>query len=145
MRQSPSTAQNLAQLLLTHEAGGDQDLETLAAATERACDTLRLHLARLMGLDGFTLLLIRALTFARTEFPWLEGIRAEKDGSLKGLHAVAGEREPAEAAAGFASVLSHFLGLLVVFIGEDLTLRLLQGAWPDIDLVGKNQGLEETK
>ena len=47
--------QNLAHLLLTHELGGSRDIDSLTVAMERACDTLRRHLTKLMGVDGFTL------------------------------------------------------------------------------------------
>lgn len=144
MRQASSAMQNLAHLLLRHEWNDSPDAATLSDAMERACDKLRRHLVKLMGPDGFTLLLVRSLTFAKTDFPWLTGIQVERDGSLKGLRAVVEEREPAETAAGFVAVLSHYLGLLVEFIGEALTLRLIQGIWPDVDLGGKDLGLEET-
>ncbi len=144
MRQADSALQNLAPLLLAHEAGGDGEPELLADAMERACERLRLHLGKLMGMDGFTLLLVRALTLARADFPWMAEIQAERDGSLKNLRAACAGREPTEAAAGFAAVLAHFFGLLVAFIGEDLAWRLIQGAWPDIDLGGKDLGREET-
>ena len=141
MRQPNAALKPLAQLLLTHEAEAERPSDAL----ERVCATLRLHLAKLMGLDGFTLLIVRALTFARADFPWLAGIQTESDGSLKGVHAAA-QQAPADALAGFTAVLSHFFGLLMALIGETLTLRLLQGIWPEIDLGGNDLdlGREET-
>ena len=35
---------------------------------------------------------------------------------------------------GGAAVVAHLLGLLVTFIGEPLTLRLVADAWPDADV-----------
>ena len=130
-RQTNPALQNLAQLLLTQEAGVDSSTEAMA----RVCDKLRLHLAKLMGLDGFTLLLVRSLTFARGDFPWLETIQAERDGSLNGLRPSVQTQEPAELMAGFAAVLAYFFGLLLAFIGGDLTLRLIRGIWPDNDIL----------
>jgi hypothetical protein len=135
--------QNLAHLLLTHTTGGSSDIDSLADAMERASNTLRLHLGKLMGIDGFSLLLVRSLTFARADFPWLKDIQAGKDGSLKGLDTTVRGQEPVEVLAGFTAVISHFLRLLVAFIGEDLTMRLIQGAWPEVDLGGKDLGTEE--
>ena len=35
------------------------------------------------------------------------------------------------------SIITYLLGLLVTFIGEPLTLRLVRDAWPDADLTAK--------
>jgi hypothetical protein len=144
MRPVNSTAKNLAWLLLTHETGEHRASIALADAMERVCDKLRLHLVKLMGLDGFTLLLVRALTFAQSDFPWLEEVQTQQDGSLRGLNTSIETQEPAEAVAGLTNLLSHFIGLLMNFIGEGLTRHLLQGAWPEIDLIGKDTGSKET-
>jgi hypothetical protein len=96
MRQVNPTMQNLAYLLLTHTAGGDPDINSPADAMEQTTNTLRLHLGKLMGVDGFSLLLVRALTFARVDYPWLEDIQVERDGSLKGLHTAVKEQEATE-------------------------------------------------
>jgi hypothetical protein len=146
MRQADPTVQTLARRLLAHEAieadeaGESRDAEPradaaqVAEAAEAAFEKLRLHLSTFLGPDGFQTLLERALTLARAEFPWLGVVQAGDDGSLKGLLlAAAHGRDPAEAADGFTAVLAQFLGLLVDFIGEDLTLRLLRGVWPALD------------
>jgi hypothetical protein len=134
MRQADPAVRNLARRLLAHEAGsGGQGLEALADAAERACEKLRLHLSKILGQAGFQALLARALTLATAEFSWLTQGRAERDGSLTGLRAAAEGRNPAEATAGFAAVLGHILGLLVVFIGDDLTGRLVRQVWPEAE------------
>jgi len=138
------TVQNLARRLLAHEAGdGGQDLEALADAAERACEKLRLHLSKIIGQAGFQALLARALTLTAAEFSWLTESRVERDGSLKGLRAAAEGRELAEATAGFVAVLGHILGLLVVFIGDDLTGRLARQVWPEAHRGGGNPGSAE--
>ncbi|HVK09314.1 MAG TPA: hypothetical protein VM597_11100, partial [Gemmataceae bacterium] len=37
---------------------------------------------------------------------------------------------------GGVEVVAHLLGLLVTFIGEPLTLRLVRDAWPDVSAAG---------
>lgn len=151
MRQADPTdpaVQNLARRLLAHEAGNggqeDQgDVGALADAAERAGDRLRLHLAKIIGPAGFQALLARALILAKAEFSWLAEVRVERDGALSGLRAAAEGRERAEVTAGFAAVLAHILGLLVVFIGEDLTRRLVRQVWPEADLGEPESGSEE--
>lgn len=144
MRQANPTVLRVARHLLQHEVGGSQDAASFADATVRAYDKLRVHLTKLMGTDGFTLLLVRSLTFARADFPWVESITVERDGSLTGVSSAVGEISEREAETGFTGLLVHFIGLLIAFIGEDMTLRLIQGAWPEVDLGGRDLGMEET-
>lgn len=147
MRQANPTVQHLAGRLLAHEAGGSgRDLGALAGAAERAGDRLRLHLSKIIGSAGFQALLARALALAKAEFSWLAPVQVEGDRPLTGLRVAAAEQDLVEATAGFAAVLGHLLGLLIVFIGEDLTGRLVRQVWPEADLVAPNPGLEdETK
>lgn len=135
---------NQAQRVLRHELEESGDLDTLCQAMERTNEKLRLHLAKLMGRDGFTLLFVRAHLFAQAEFPWLKRIQVDKEGTLKGLPLAVDQQDIAEVRTGFIAILSHLYSLLVSFIGEPLTLRLLQGIWPEIDLGGSNLGQGES-
>jgi hypothetical protein len=42
--------------------------------------------------------------------------------------------EPSQADEGFVGVLGALVGLLVSFIGEDLTFRLLRDVWRDVPM-----------
>jgi hypothetical protein len=84
--------------------------------------------------EGFQVLLARALALARSEVPWLRAVQVNEDGSLAGLEAVRAQTDPAEFLEGGVVLLSRLLGLLVAFIGENLTLRLLREAWPNVPL-----------
>lgn len=92
----------------------------------RVLERLRIALARFAGPDGFTSLLRRALTLARIDHPALQQVSVKADGSLAGL-----EQLPGDAAI---AIIAQLLGLLVTFIGESLTLRLVRDAWPDAPL-----------
>lgn len=136
---------DLARRLLAREAGTESPgTLALAGAAERAFDKLRLHLSRLLGTDGFRVLLARAVTLARAEYSWLESARVRDDGSLEGL-AEAAVTDTAEAREGITAVPAQFLGLLETFIGRDLTLRLLHGVWPEADLPRDAGGEEPTR
>jgi len=149
----PPNSAILARLLLAHEAGERRDAEALANAAEQVFDKLRLLLSKLLGPDGFRVLLRRAVTLARSAFPWLEDVPAQSDGFFKGLAAARadGSIADAEALEGMTAVLAYFLGLLDAFIGPDLTLRLLRGVWPQVgvevdpalDLSGDGSDAEE--
>jgi hypothetical protein len=53
---------------------------------------------------------------------------------LEGLDELESEADPEEIAEGSVILLSQLLGLLVAFIGEDLTLRLVREIWPKVPL-----------
>ena len=99
----------------------------------RVCEKLRVSLTRFAGPDGFASLLRRSLVLARADAPSLEAVTIKPDGSLEGLEAVASDTRSGgpEAVVG---IIAHLLGLLVTFIGEPLTLRLVREAWPDTSL-----------
>ena len=81
------------------------------------------------------MLLARALAVATTRFPYLSAVRVGADGSLAGLRVAAGAHSQA-ASEGAVAIMANLLGLLITFIGEDLTLRLLSTAWPGLDSDG---------
>ena len=88
-------------------------------------ETLGPHFGALMGTAGFRALLSRSLMLANAEVTWLRDLRVREDGSFEGLDELEAQAKPEEIAAGGIVLLARLLGLLVTFIGEDLTLRLL--------------------
>jgi len=90
----------------------------------RVCDKLRRPLTTLAGAAGFRSLLARALTLAKQESPALGAWEVKPDGSLQGLNG--------EAARSGAVLIAHLIGLMITFIGEYLTLRLLHDVWLDL-------------
>jgi hypothetical protein len=65
----------------------------------------------------------------------LQRVKVDVDGSLKGLEPVVADASNGGGDAALA-VIAHLLGLLVTFVGEPLTLRLVRNAWPDASLDG---------
>jgi len=133
--------QALARLLLADEAGG---AGVSADAAERAFEKLRLHLSKVLGPEGFRVLVRRAVTLAQAEFPWLRIVEVRSDGSLTGLSAAAAaartDGSVAEADGGIVATLAHFLGLLEAFLGPDLTRRLVHSVWPEADALSPDAG-----
>ena len=121
-------AQRLLALEATSQSAADSQHEAL-----RVFEKLRSSLARFAGPNGFTALLRRALTLARKEHPALQSVEVNADGSLEGL-----DRAMADAGNGgneaALTITAHLLGLLFIFVGESLTLRLVRDAWPDESL-----------
>lgn len=122
---------SLVRRLLAFEAARADAPDARVDVAVRVIDDLRLRLVRLAGVDGFRSLLSRALTLAKAEVPSLHTVHIRADGSLEGCDAIEQGHEPgAEEQAGTVLV-THLLELLVLFIGEPLTLRLLHDKWPN--------------
>lgn len=118
--------QALAQRLLILEGPPQGAADGSADGAVRVFERLRVALARFAGADGFTSLVRRALALARSDDPALLQVSVRANGSLEGLEQVAGD--------AVIAIVAQFLGLLVTFIGEPLTLRLVRDAWPDASL-----------
>jgi hypothetical protein len=117
--------------MLAIEAGRKSSDKAHEAA--RVCEKLKKSLTRFAGADGWASLLRRSLTLARADFPSLSHITISPDGSLEGLEMLATQDAKNGAEAG-AAIIAQLLGLLVSFIGEPLTLRLVRESWPDASL-----------
>lgn len=116
----------LAHRLLALEGRPQSATDEPADEAVRVFGRLRIALARFAGPDGFISLLRRALALARVNDPALQQVSVNADGSLAGLEQLSGEAAIA--------IITQLLGLLVTFVGESLTLRLVRDAWPDASL-----------
>jgi len=132
---------DLAHRLLTYEAGAGETSEPTESPTLRVYEKLRQGLGEFAGVAGFQSLASRALVLARMEAPTLSAARISADGALQGLGQGLDQFEcqidndkdqSAEYAAGEGGIIliSRLLGLLLIFLGEALTLRLLRVTWP---------------
>jgi hypothetical protein len=133
----PPEMRDLAQCLLTYEAIAGRTSEPTEAVTLRVYEKLRQSLCLFAGSAGFHSLASRALALARPEAPSLRAARILADGSLEDLEwskpQINIDKDRAgEDQAGDEGVIliARLLGLLLTFLGEALTLRLLQNAWP---------------
>jgi len=123
---------SIARQLLASESPGITSAEADSPARFRATDKLRPHLSMLMGGAGFQALLARALALAAVEAPWLAAVLVVADGELEGLAVAQARLDAAEFSEGEAALLAQLLGLLVAFIGQALTLRLIIQIWPQL-------------
>jgi hypothetical protein len=123
---------NFAKRLITYETLGNKSGQTKTPAALHVCQKLGPQLATLMGDGGFRALLSRALALAKAEIPWLRAVHVKADGTLEGLEAVHARLGPAEFFEGGVVLVAQLLGLLVAFIGPNLTSRLVGEIWPQI-------------
>jgi CheY-like chemotaxis protein len=121
--ENPAT-RNLAKQLLAFEGVETTSATSNVHAVSRVCDKLRRPLATLAGAAGFRSLLERALAVAKQQCPTLDAWKVEPDGSLLGL-------DSEERQSGTV-LIAQLIGLMITFIGESLTLRLLHDAWPNL-------------
>ncbi|MGH7057561.1 MAG: hypothetical protein ACREFZ_06695 [Acetobacteraceae bacterium] len=85
----------------------------------------------------------RALALASGEVRWLKAIHVNAEGSLDGLGDVRAQLPPGDFAQGEEILVAQLIGLLVNFIGEALTRRLIADAWPEIPVGDLNSEMEK--
>jgi hypothetical protein len=127
----PPVSRHLARRLLTYEAAAGNTSDPTESAAFRVCEKLRRPLCSLAGVAGFRSLLSRALALARAEAPSLSTVQVGADGSLKGLDELGPQKDEDMSKDGGAILIAQLLGLLLTFIGEGITLRLVQDVWPE--------------
>jgi hypothetical protein len=130
-------SRHLAQRLLAYEAVAGENSERAESAAFRVCAKLRRPLITLAGVAGFRSLLSRALTLARAEVSSLSAVQVAADGSLEGLGELESQTDKEQARDGGAILIAQLIGLLLTFIGEGLTLRLVQDVWPEVVFDGR--------
>ena len=95
-------------------------------------DKLRAPMTNLMGGTGFSALISRSLTLATADIPALRGVQLKPDGVWEGLEAIDAQLGTDGFLEARVVVLAQLLGLLVAFVGEALTLRLMAEIWPNL-------------
>jgi hypothetical protein len=132
----------LATWILTKEIGAAADTADVAQAAERVCFTLVNRLSRMVGPAGSRTLLARALHLSRANHPFLEHVRAGTlpEPCLGGLEMQTADVEAHQMRNAVLTILGTLLDLLVGFIGEDLTRRLVRELWPDLPLKSGRPG-----
>jgi len=124
----------LASRLLRYEVGGQQGAGPLAAATERVFARLRRRLVVVVGTAGYAALAERSLQLAQERVPALgdAALTVGADGTLTGGCEFAMAVDAPAATDGLTAIVASLIGLLITFIGEDLTDGLVQQAWPEL-------------
>ncbi len=125
-----------ARQLSEFELAGAKSADVADHAAFRVCERLQAPLTKLLGLGGVRALLSRALSLAAADHTWLAKLFIKDDSSLEGFAALKAELRSTAILEGGVTVVAHLLGLLVTFIGPDLTLAVLKEAWPKADCDG---------
>ena len=134
MTRATPKMRDFAEHLITHEARRNKPSTTKPPSTFVVIEKLRPHLANLMGNAGFRALLSRSLALANAEVPWLRAVQLNADNSLEGLDNLEAQVGADNFFEGRVVLLAQLLGLLTAFIGENLTLRMVVEAWPNLPI-----------
>ena len=136
MNQPTPQMRDIAERLLDGETSEINSVGTAILPAAPVCEKLRAPLAALMGRSGFRTLLSRALARAGQKVPSLRAVRIDAEGALERSNEAAAPLGTAKDKDVEASValVAQLLELLVAFIGENLTLRLLRDIWPNLPL-----------
>ena len=121
----PPQTRELAQRLVAYESGAGKTSEPAEFAAFHVCETLRQPLITLAGVAGYRSLLSRALALARAEAPSLSAVQVAADGSLQGLDELEPQIDADQAREAGVILIAQLIGLLLFFMGEGATLRLV--------------------
>jgi hypothetical protein len=136
------TTRDLARRLLVCEANAGKNSERTGSATMRVYEKLRGNLSLLVGVAGFQALASRALTLASSQVPGLTAVQVAADGKLQGMSEQVPPMKADEDRIDEEGVIliSSLLGLLLMFLGEALTMNLARNVWPDAAFDDGNSG-----
>ncbi|MBC7983548.1 MAG: hypothetical protein H7Y02_06815 [Candidatus Obscuribacterales bacterium] len=132
-----------AERLLAFESERPKSFGHVAPIAVLISEKLRPQLASLMGNGGFRAMVSRAVSLAQVEAPALRSVRVTAETSLEGWEEIAAQATANETFNSSVELLAQLLGLLVVFIGENLTLRLVGELWPTVSLNDLHFGKED--
>lgn len=150
MNRATPLIRDFAERLIAYETRGYKSSGTPPPrAAFPVFEKLRPHLVTLMGSTGVYSLLLRVLTVSREEQDSLHAVQVKADGSLEGSDELEVQADPEALAEGSVVLVAQLLGLLVAFIGENLTLRLVREVWPKLSFndfdFGKGEKNEKAK
>ena len=108
------------------------DANGLAATAVASYEDLASHVARLIGGAGVNAILARSVHLMQKEFPWLS-VRPTDNAHVpvQQLRTSLEGQDPAVIALAAEALVVNFADLLVALIGEHLTMRVFEEAWPD--------------
>jgi hypothetical protein len=124
MNNIPPAIYDMAKRLIAFEALHANPSDQKVNATALVFDKLRVDLTKLAGPAGYVSLLSRALAMTRAQSPAFKAVEVRDDGTLEGLDKLSHNDG--------MLLVAQFLSLLVTFIGENLTLRVVRDIWPEV-------------
>jgi hypothetical protein len=128
----PLVTRDWARQLLDYETAVGATSMPVESAGACVYEKLRRSLCELAGVAGFHSLASRALMLATSNTPSLSAVQIAADGSLQGLNDAEPPADNHHVREGDVVLIAQLLKLLLIFIGQSLTLSLVRDVWPDI-------------
>jgi len=125
---------DIAARLIACETSANPSSETTHPAATCVLEKLQPQLATMMGKAGFRAVLSRSLALATAKDHSLAALDLKADGSLEGWERLEGQEGAEKVIESSVLLVTQLLGLLVAFIGDNLTLRLVRNVWPKLAL-----------
>lgn len=132
MSHATPTLRRFAGNLVGYEAQANPPSPTGIATALPVIEKLQPLLATFMGRAGVHALLCRALVLSRAEVPLLCDVEITANGRLTSISVPPTKLEPTAMGEASEVMLANLIGLLVAFIGQVVTLRLIHEIWPDV-------------
>ena len=132
MTRTRETLRRIVRRELRPKAAAAADAKAVAAATMETYEQLARQLARLIGKAGVSAIHARSVHLTQKEFPWLAAAPPAESSQLpiQHLRTTLERQQPAVILVSAETLVVNFIDLLETLIGEHLTTRLLQEAWP---------------
>ncbi|MBC8039727.1 MAG: hypothetical protein H7Y06_04225 [Opitutaceae bacterium] len=132
MKDAPQPLRDLAIRLVACESKGGAATASRIPVLFPISEKFRVSLVVLLGSEGFSALMRRALALAIGDVAWLRIIRVAENGTLVEIEDPPSGLTPAEGLKGSLALVTRLLELLEIFIGERMTQRLVAEIWPRI-------------
>jgi hypothetical protein len=135
---------NLARRLLESQTTGTSEVPSVAEA-ERVLVAIADDLKPLVGLGGYHLLLVRALKRAQLRHPALARVEVRRDAEkmVHGLDAAACAVGAEEFVDAVQALIAELIGLIARFLGADLAIRLIRGAFSELYQEERNESVRK--
>jgi hypothetical protein len=126
-----SAMRQLALRAVAQRAGAGAETPAVADAAQHAYDELVRVSTPLIGTVAVDALTGRALYLVQQHYPWLAAREPrEWSGPFAQVVFCLGQQAPPVATEAAGAILGTITELLATFVGQALTARLLQEAWP---------------
>ena len=132
MKRSTPQMRSLARRLIAYGTSQSKSYRPSYSDAFEVCEKLRPPLATLVGNEAFRALLAHALALAEAEVPGLRSVRVKLDGKLEMSEEIHAQVRTDKHFEGRVVLVAQLLGLLVAFVGEKITLRLVREGWPKV-------------
>lgn len=138
----PPAVRDLSKWLCEQEVANAKPLKSTRLGVCYVCNKLCIPLSSLMGDAGYKSLVSRALALAKKEFPELDAYQVHEEGHIELQEGIEPRLGIGETKNAEIILVAHLIGLLILFIGENLTLDLIHGVWPNAPFNGSESGAE---